>query len=74
MQPDMILVAGLLLAGFSLIGIISAMSDGRSPRASAISVLIAGGLVIYALQTNPGGYSLHQIPDVFVRVFAQLIG
>ncbi len=70
MNPDVSLVLGLIVAGFSVPSILSAISDGRSPRASAVTVLIAGGLILYALQSQPGGYTLAEIPDVFVRVFA----
>lgn len=70
MTPDLSLVIGLIVAAFSIPSILSAISSGRSPRASALTILIAGGLILYALQTHPGGYTLEEIPDVFVRVFA----
>lgn len=70
MNPDIALVIGLIVAGFSIPSILSAISDGRSPRASALTILIAGGLILYALQTQPNGYTLAEVPDVFVRVFA----
>lgn len=73
MQPDYALVLGVVLAGFSLVGIFSAISDGRGPRASALTVLIAGGLIVYALQTQPGGYSLEDVPNAFVRVVGQIL-
>lgn len=73
MNPDYALIFGLILAAFSVPAMVSAWSDSRSPRASAIVVLVAGGLVIYALQTKGGGYSLEEIPEVFVRVLAQFL-
>ncbi|MEP0143657.1 hypothetical protein [Tateyamaria sp.] len=73
MTPDMYLVLGILVAGFSIPSILSAIADGRAPRASAITILIAGGLILLAIQTQPGGYTLHEIPDVFVRVIAPFI-
>lgn len=73
MTPDMYLVLGILIAGFSIPSILSAVSDGRAPRASAITILIAGGLILLAMQTQPGGYTLQEIPDVFVRVIAPFI-
>jgi hypothetical protein len=53
--------------------ILSAMSDGRAPRASAITVLIAGGLILFAIQTKTGGYSFAELPDVMVRVLARYL-
>ena len=71
MEPDLALVLGLVIAAFSVPSILSALADSRAPRASALTVLIGGGLVLYALQQTPGGYAMNDIPDVFVRVFAR---
>ncbi|WP_299048544.1 hypothetical protein [uncultured Tateyamaria sp.] len=73
MSPDFYLVLGILIAGFSIPSILSAISDRRAPRASAITILIAGGLILLAIQTQPGGYTLEEIPDVFVRVIASFM-
>jgi len=73
MSPDLFLVLGIIIAGFSIPSILSAVSDRRAPRASAITVLIAGALILIAVQSQPGGYTLEEIPDVFVRVIARFI-
>ncbi len=73
MDPDLALILGLVVGILSLVGILSALSDGRGPRASAISVLIAGGLVVYALNAKPSGYTMQELPDVFFNVIAGLI-
>ena len=73
MNPDMFLVLGIVIAGFSIPSVLSAITDGRAPRASAVTILIAGGLVLIAMQTKQGGYALSDIPDAFVRVAAQLL-
>ncbi len=70
LEPDLALVFGLILGAFSVPSIISAWSDSRAPRASALTLLIAFGLVLYALQTAPGGYAFQDVPNVFVRVVA----
>ncbi|WP_415922068.1 hypothetical protein [Tateyamaria sp. SN6-1] len=69
----MFLVLGIVIAGFSIPSILSAITDGRAPRASAITILIAGGLILTAVQTKPGGYTLEDIPNAFVRVAALVI-
>jgi hypothetical protein len=71
MDTDLALVLGLVTAAFSIPSILSALSDKRAPRASAITVLIAGGLIVFAVLGHPGGYRLEQIPDVFVNVVAR---
>jgi hypothetical protein len=73
MDPDLALTLGLLIAALSIPSIMSAMSDGRAPRASALTVLIAGGLIIYAVRETTGGYSLKRIPDVIVEVAARYL-
>lgn len=73
MDADLALVIGIILAALSVPSILSAISDKRAPRASAITVLIAGGLVVFAIQGKPGGYRLEQLPDVFVSVIARFI-
>lgn len=71
MDTDLALVIGLIVAAFSIPSILSAISDRRAPRASAITVLIAGGLIVLAIQGKPGGYQLQQLPDVFLNVIAR---
>jgi hypothetical protein len=73
MDSDLALILGLILGGFSIVGIFSAIADGRGPRASAFTVIIAGGLLIYALSTKTGGYTFAEIPDVFFKVVAQIL-
>lgn len=73
MDTDLALVIGCLLAVLSVPSFLSALSDDRPPRASALTVLIAGGLILYALTTNPGGYSFAELPDVFVSVAADFL-
>jgi len=53
-DPDLLLVVGVL----AVPSILSAFSEGRAPRAASITVLIAGVLVVVALQTKGGGYTI----------------
>ena len=73
MDADLALVIGIIIAVFAIPSVLSAFSDRRVPRASAVTVLIAGGVIVYAVRTHPGGYRLEQVPDVFVRVVAQFL-
>jgi hypothetical protein len=73
MDPDFALVVGLLLAWLAIPSIVSAYSDRRAPRVSAILVVIAGGLVLYALRMRPEGYHWSDIPEAFVRVAAWVL-
>lgn len=72
METDLPLIAGLVIAAFSVPSVLSAISDGRAPRASLLTILIAIGLVTYAVMLKPGGYSIDEVPDVFFRVLGRL--
>jgi hypothetical protein len=71
LDNDLVLVVGIILAVLSIPSILSAISDRRAPRASAITVLIAGGLILFAVQGKPGGYNLEQMPDVVMSLIAR---
>ncbi len=71
MDADLALTLGLIVGGFSIPSILSTLSDGRRPRASALTVLISGALILYAVSSKPGGYQIEQIPDVFFAVIGR---
>ncbi|MEN8892927.1 hypothetical protein [Planktotalea arctica] len=74
MSYDLGLVLGMVIAGFAIPAIVSAFSDSRTPRAASLMVMIGGGLIAWAVMGKPGGYTLDQIPEVFVKVTRDLIG
>jgi hypothetical protein len=71
MDPDLALTLGIIVSAFSVPSILSALSDSRAPRASALTILIGGALILYAISSSPGGYALNEVPDVFTRVVGQ---
>ncbi|MFG6517421.1 hypothetical protein ACGYLX_08165 [Sulfitobacter sp. 1A13496] len=73
MDSDLAMVVGIVLAVLSIPSILSAVTDRRSPRASAITILIAGGLIVFALRENPGRYSFENLPEVFVSFAADFL-
>ncbi|UWQ29350.1 hypothetical protein K3555_16425 [Leisingera sp. M527] len=73
MGTDLPLIAGLVIAGFSVPSILSAFSEQRPPRASVATILIAIGLIAYAVIMKPGGYRIDEIPDAFFRVLGRLL-
>ncbi len=73
MDTDLALVISIVIAALTIPSILSAVSDRRAPRASAITILIAGGLIVFAITAKPGGYSLEQVPDVVLNVVARFI-
>ncbi len=73
MDPDLALVIGLVLGVLAIPSVLSALSDKRAPRASAITILIAGALILFAVQKKPGGISLNKVPDTFISVIARYL-
>jgi hypothetical protein len=73
MNSDLMLVVGLVVAALSLPAILNAWSEGRTPRAGAIMVMIAIGLIVAAIQSKPGGYTVAEVPEVFFRVLGRLL-
>lgn len=74
MSYDLALVLGIVISGFSIPAIVSAFSDSRAPRAASLMILIGGGLLAWAVTGKPGGYTLDQIPDIFVKVVRNMLG
>jgi hypothetical protein len=74
MSHDLALLIGTIIAGFSIPAMMSSFSDGRVPRAAALTIMIGGGLVAWSVANKPGGYTLEEIPEVFVKVTRDLIG
>ena len=71
MDTDLVLVIGIILAGFAVPPVFGALSEGRAPRTASI-MIIAGGVLIYmALNERP--YTLEDIPNAFVRVVGRYI-
>lgn len=73
MNTDYILAAGLLVAVFSIPAMLSAYADNRPPRASMAAFILSLATVALAYILHPGGYSLADVPNVVVRVVADII-
>ncbi len=74
MDNDLILVVGIVIGILAIPSLLAAYSEGRAPRAGAILVLIAGVLCATALTRKGGGYTIDQIPDVFMSVIRRYVG
>ena len=73
MDADLMFVIGAVLTALSIPSILSALSDGRPPRAAAIILLIGGVLVIVALGQRPGAITIGEIPNIFLRVIGRFV-
>lgn len=73
MDPDLALVVGILIGVLAVPSVLSALSENRIPHIAAILIVIAGVLIVAAVQKNPGSYGLTNIPHVFYVVIGRYI-
>ncbi|MFW2541182.1 hypothetical protein ACN2XU_00975 [Primorskyibacter sp. 2E107] len=73
MDADTTLVVGMVLAVLAIPAMVSAFSENRAPRAAAVVVIVAGGLMVYAIQKKEGGYRLSDLPNIVYHVIGDLI-
>lgn len=73
MDPDLLFVLGCVLGVLAIPAVVSAFADERTPRAPALIIVIATGMVAYAVLERPGNYNLDTAPQVFARVIGQML-
>ncbi len=71
MDTDLVLTVGIVLLVLSVPTLLSAWVDGRIPRLGTLMVIVAGGMIVAALQTAPGGYRFEQVPGVMIGVVSR---
>ncbi len=73
MDLDVIFVLGCVVAAFSIPAIVSAFSDGRTPRYPALIILIGVIMIGYAVSERPGAYTFETLPDTFAKVIGRYL-
>ena len=73
MDADLFFVIGFFVALLAFPALVSAFSEGRSPRSAAILVMIGGGLIALAASRHPGGYSIADLPDAMSSVWNRYV-
>ncbi|MGR3659734.1 MAG: hypothetical protein ACU0CA_00925 [Paracoccaceae bacterium] len=74
MDNDLLLVFGIIIAALAFPSLLNAYSTGQPPRTAAMLLIVGGGMVTWAVTQQPNSYSMAELPQVFMRVFAGLIG
>ena len=72
MDTDLIIVVGIVCILLAVPALLSSWVDGSVPRAASILVLVGGVLIVVALVNHGRGYTIAEMPDVFLRVIARL--
>lgn len=73
MTPDLALVIGVIAGGLAFMSLVSAYSESEPPRMAALLGLLSGIMILFAVSQSPIGYTVHDVPGAFGRVFAGLI-
>ena len=68
LTTEFILVFGIVIGVLAVPSMFRAAIDGNPPRAAALAIVVAGGMIVYSVFTTPGGYSVNELPDIFARV------
>ncbi|MCG6885093.1 MAG: hypothetical protein LJE62_15185 [Silicimonas sp.] len=65
---DLIMCIGCLVLFMAFPTAVGAFSRGAPPRMALLSLFLGGGMIVYANASRPGGYSVAEMPDLFLRV------
>ncbi|MDG1280317.1 MAG: hypothetical protein P8O10_03340 [Pseudorhodobacter sp.] len=68
MNPDILMVTGVLFGILALPSLLSAYADSRFPGMALFLFLLCAVLSGTAYWLKPGGYALHDIPFAIFRV------
>ncbi|MBO9395673.1 hypothetical protein J7399_09610 [Shimia sp. R9_1] len=73
MTTDYLITIGLLVGVFSIPAMISAYADDRFPRAPMAAFVLSAAVITLAVLLNPARYSFGELPNVVVRVIADIL-
>lgn len=73
MDPDFLLIAGIVLAAFTVPAVVSSISEGSPPRMSIIVAFLAITMIAAAMYIKPGGYRMEEIPDIFFGLLGRML-
>ena len=65
---DLIMVMGVVVLALAFPAMVGAFSRGAPPRAAMLAIFAGGVMIIYANSARPGGYSVAEMPQLFLRV------
>ncbi len=68
-----LIVAGTVLLALSMVSFLSALIERRRPRVAGFAVLVALGLLAYAIWLSPQPLDLWDVPDAYYQTIANLL-
>ncbi len=73
MTTDYLITIGLIVGLFSIPAMLSAYADDRPLRSSMAAFILSAAVVAIAIILNPTRYSIAVLPNVVIRVIADII-
>ena len=67
---DLIMCIGVVVLAMAFPAAVGAFSRGSPPRAAMLALFTGGVLILYANSSRPGGYSVSEMPQIFVKVIS----
>ena len=67
---DLIAVLGVIVIFLAFPAAVGAFSRGEPPRAAMLSLFAGGSMYLYANSMRPGGYSIAEMPQIFIKVIS----
>jgi hypothetical protein len=65
---ELIMVLGVVVLALAFPAAVSAFSRGAPPRAAMLALFAGGSMIVYANASRPGGFSVAEMPALFVKV------
>ena len=73
MDTDLLLTIGIILMVLTLPSLLAAWTQGRPPRFGAVMLIVGALLVVLAVTNRPSDYTVNQVPDIMLNVFARYL-
>lgn len=67
---ELIAVLGVAVIGLAFPAAVGAFSRGDPPRAAMLALFAGGSMFVYANSQTPGGISIADMPNMFLRVIS----
>ncbi|MEP2532983.1 hypothetical protein [Shimia sp.] len=73
MATDYLMTVGLVIGLFSIPAMLSAYADERFPRGPMAAFILSAAIIVLAWAMNPALYTFAELPNVVVRVIADIV-
>ncbi len=65
---DLIMCIGVLVIFLAFPAAVSSFSRGAPPTMAILALAVGGAMIVYANSSRPGGYSVAEMPQLFMKV------